>query len=103
MPHAPLDGPRHEASSGTTKSLVILTHGYGASGHDLIELGKQLAPAFPNTTFVAPNAPEPCAIAPEGYQWFPLSPNPPGSFRPPEEYYGGVESAAPVFNDFLDR
>lgn len=101
MAHAPLEGPRLEAQSGTTKSLIILSHGYGANGQDLLELGKQWAQAFPDTTFVAPNAPEPCPMAPGGYQWFPISHNP-GGLRSPDEYWNGVTHAEDVLNTFID-
>ncbi|MEM6933405.1 MAG: dienelactone hydrolase family protein [Pseudomonadota bacterium] len=68
----PLTGPRAEAKSGTTKSLVILLHGYGADGNDLFGLHQPLREYLPDTVFLAPNAPEPCAVNPGGYQWFPI-------------------------------
>lgn len=34
-----LDGPRIEPSRGEASSLVVLLHGYGANGDDLIALG----------------------------------------------------------------
>lgn len=99
---APLDGPRVEPSSGTTKSLVILLHGYGANGDDLIELGSQWAPVLPDTAFVAPHAPESCPIAPGGLQWFPLTHNP-GGFRSPEEYWDGVRHSEAALQGFIDK
>lgn len=101
MAHKPLDGVRLEALSGKTNSLVILLHGYGANGNDLIDLGKQWAPHFVNTSFVAVNAPEPCAISPTGLQWFPLTHNP-GGMRSPEEYWQGVCHAEDVLQAFID-
>ena len=102
MSHPPLTGPRVEAKSGTTKSLVIVSHGYGSNGDDLIQLASQWAPAFPDTVFVAPNAPEPCPIAPDGFQWFPLTHNP-GGLRSPDEYWNGVVHSEQVLHDFVDR
>ena len=67
-----LIGPKREAKSGTTENLVIFLHGYGADGADLINLGDVLADHLPNTTFIAPNAPEQCVNNPMGYQWFPI-------------------------------
>lgn len=67
-----LTGPKRAAASGTADSLVILLHGYGADGNDLIGLAEPLAPHLPNTRFVAPNAPEACLNNPAGYQWFPI-------------------------------
>ena len=63
---------RREAASGRTKSLAVLLHGYGADGADLIGLADMLAPALPDTAFIAPDAPERCSVNPMGYQWFPI-------------------------------
>lgn len=54
------------------KHLVVLLHGYGADGNDLIGLGKYWQQALPEALFVSPDAPEPCAENAFGYQWFPL-------------------------------
>lgn len=37
--------------------LVILLHGYGSNGNDLIGLSYALNDALPNYSFIAPNAP----------------------------------------------
>ena len=67
-----LTGPRRAARSGKATSLVILLHGYGADGNDLIGLAEPLAPHMPDTVFRSPNAPEPCRVNPMGRQWFPI-------------------------------
>ena len=67
-----LSGPERPAASGAADSLVILLHGYGADGNDLIGLADPLAPHLPDTAFMAPNAPDPCANNPAGFQWFPI-------------------------------
>lgn len=67
-----LTGPRAPAKSGTTRSLVILLHGYGADGNDLFGLHQPLAEYMPDTVFRAPNAPEKCSVNPMGCQWFPI-------------------------------
>lgn len=67
-----LSGPRRGPVSGDAKTMVILLHGYGADGNDLIGLADPLAPHMPDTVFLAPNAPEKCANNPFGYQWFPI-------------------------------
>ena len=61
-----------DAKSGTAKSLVIFLHGYGADGNDLLGLAEPLAQHLPDTTFVAPDAPEECRMNPMGFQWFPV-------------------------------
>ena len=66
-----LSGPIMAPVSGITKSVVILLHGYGANGDDLIGLAPALSAALPDTFFVAPNAPYPCPQNPlGGLQWF---------------------------------
>ena len=61
---------------GTTKSpkfLVILLHGYGANGENLIELANEFQPIIPDAYFIAPNAIEPWEGGfPNSYQWFSL-------------------------------
>jgi phospholipase/carboxylesterase len=91
-----LDGPRLAPASGRAEQLIVFLHGYGADGNDLIGLGRQWQGLLPNARFVAPNAPERCAMAPMGYQWFPLA------MRDPAERWEGVRKAAPALNGFLD-
>ena len=63
---------RRGAPKGAAQRLVIFVHGYGADGADLLGLSDVLQPHLPDTAFYAPNAPEPCAASPAGYQWFPI-------------------------------
>lgn len=89
------NAPRLEPD-GPVRALVVLIHGYGADGSDLIALGEAFAPALPGVAFVAPNAPEPCAGMPIGRQWFPLT------LRDPSEYWRGVQAAGPGLDRVLD-
>jgi phospholipase/carboxylesterase len=91
-----LSGPRLPPARGAATHLVVLCHGYGADGNDLIELAPMWQRELPTVAFVAPNAPEPCAAAPSRYQWFALS------RLDPHELERGVESASATLNDFLD-
>src|SRR5882757_10836042 len=93
---AELDAPRPEPRSGAANKLVVFLHGYGADGKDLIEIGRAWQQYLPDAAFVSPHAPEPCAGAPMGRQWFPLT------FRDPDERWKGVNAAAPGLNRFLD-
>jgi len=95
MPAA-LDGPRLTPRSGTVQQLVVFLHGYGADGNDLIEIGRAWQPLLPRAAFVSPHAPEPCAQAPVGRQWFGLT------FRDPNERWRGVNSAGPLVDHFLE-
>ena len=68
-----IDGPRIEPASGVkATSLVVLLHGYGSNGEDLIGLAPHWQPLLSTTAFVSPNAPQPCPGAPGGYQWWAL-------------------------------
>ena len=58
-----LDGPRIAPNRGRASSLVVLLHGYGANGNDLIAIATQWRNLMPGAAFVAPNAPEPLAAA----------------------------------------
>jgi len=89
-----LDGPRVPARSGGAKSLVILAHGYGSNGEDLIGLVPHWREALPDTAFVSPNAPEPCPGAPGGYQWW--------GFGGGGDRSAGVRTAAPILDVFID-
>ena len=87
------------AASGTTKSMIVFFHGYGADGADLLGLADPLAGHLPDTVFVAPNAPEPCNGNPFGYQWFPI-PWLDGSSQ--EAADQGLYQSAEDLNAFLD-
>ena len=94
-----LNALRREAASGTTRSVVVFLHGYGANGEDLLGLADPLSEHLPDTLFVAPDAPEACAGAPMGYQWFPI-PWIDGSSE--EESMRGMNAAVEDLNAFLD-
>jgi phospholipase/carboxylesterase len=92
-----LDGPRvAPAAGGPAQSLVILLHGYGSNGDDLISLAPHWRGLLPTTAFVSPNAPQPCPGAPGGYQWWALS----GGDR--GDRAAGAARAAPVLGAFID-
>ena len=91
-----LTGPRVVPRSGPARQLIVLLHGVGADGQDLIGLAPALAGFLPHAAFVAPNGPEPCDMAPFGYQWFSLQD------RRPEALRRGVQAAAPLVDAFLD-
>lgn len=67
-----LQSGRVEPLSGEMRSAVVFLHGYGANGADLLTLAEPLGEHLPDTLFVAPDAPESCAGAPIGFQWFPI-------------------------------
>lgn len=92
-----LDGPEVPPASGAAaRQLVILIHGLGADGGDLIALAPHLAHALPDAHFIAPDAPFPCDMAPYGRQWFSLQD------RDPQAMLSGLRMAAPILDGFID-
>jgi len=68
-----LEGPRLlPRSRGKTKKLVVLCHGYGSNGQDLLSLAHYWADLLPEVEFLAPNGPEVWETEASGYQWFSL-------------------------------
>ncbi|MCE0504612.1 alpha/beta fold hydrolase [Roseivivax sp. GX 12232] len=94
-----LQAGRKEPKSGDIRSVVVFLHGYGANGADLLGLADPLAEHLPDTLFVAPDAPEACAGAPFGFQWFPI-PWIDGSSQ--EDSEEGMRAAAQDLDAFLD-
>jgi phospholipase/carboxylesterase len=93
-----LTGPRHKPhDGGKPRQLVVLLHGVGADGNDLIGLAPYWAPMLPAAEFLAPDAPYPCDMAPFGRQWFSLQD------RSPEAILAGVRATAPILDAFLDE
>lgn len=70
-----LQGPTHAPASGAAPTAaVVLVHGYGASGDDLIGLAPFFAQALPHAIFYSPNAPEPWEGGMMGgRQWYSLA------------------------------
>ena len=92
-----IDGPSHGPHNGGKPGhFVVLLHGYGADGNDLIGLAPVLAPLMPDVVFHAPNAPYPCEGNPMGFQWFGIS------RLDPQVAAAGARSAAPFVDTFLD-
>jgi phospholipase/carboxylesterase len=91
-----LNGPRIEPRGGRASGLVVLLHGYGANGDDLIALGDGWRRSLPDAAFVAPNAPQSIPGMYGGLQWFPLT------LRDLSEYWRGVAAAQPALDRFLD-
>jgi phospholipase/carboxylesterase len=85
------------ASKGKPRQLVVLCHGVGADGNDLIDLAPYWGHAAPDALFVAPHGPEPFDMAPVGRQWFPI-----GDLDP-AKLGGGVRRAAKMLDAFIDE
>ena len=94
---AQLQGPSFGPSAGgPPRQLVVLLHGVGADGQDLIGLAPMLARDLPHARFVAPDGPQPCDLAPYGRQWFSLQDRRPSSMQ------AGIARTAPLVDAYID-
>jgi len=93
-----LSGPSEPPlSGGRPRQLVVLLHGYGTDGNDLIGLAAQWAPLLPDAEFLSPHAPFPCEIGGFGRQWFGFED------RTPEARLAGARAAGTLLDAFLDE
>ncbi len=83
-------------SGGSPKQIVLLLHGYGSNGADLISLAPHWQRELPDALFLAPNAPQRLGGL-SCYQWWPLT-----AFTP-QALAAGAGSAAPALDAFIDR
>jgi phospholipase/carboxylesterase len=98
-----LTGPRFgPAAAGAPRQLVVICHGVGANGQDLIGVAPMLAAALPHAVFTAPDGPEAYDMIPpgnpnEGRQWFSLKD------WHPEVMEAGVRAARDSLDRYLDE
>ena len=95
--HPTLEGPTlPPASGGAPDGIVVLLHGVGADGNDLIGLAPHFRSVLPGALMVSPNAPFAYDMAPFGRQWF--------SIRDLDarSRLAGVRAAAPILDAFID-
>ena len=59
-------------SKNKPRHAIVLCHGYGGDGKDISNLAINWQRFLPDAIFLCPNAPEVCAVNPNGYQWFNL-------------------------------
>jgi len=90
---------RRAARSGKARQMVVVLHGYGADGADLLGLADPLSPHLPDAVFYAPDAPDPCSGNPAGRQWFGI-PRFDGSTA--QQAMAGLARAADAVDRFLD-
>ena len=84
-------------SGAAPRQIVVLLHGYGSNGGDMIALAPHWQSALPDALFLAPHAPQRCAMMGAGYQWWGLS-----GFAP-SALTAGAASAAPAIDAFIDK
>jgi phospholipase/carboxylesterase len=108
-----LTGPARKPRSGkAATSVVVLLHGYGSNGDDLIGLVPFFARLLPDTAFHSPNAPNLLEGGfMGGYQWFGLAGYDPVAMMRDPKYLTdafralrpGTLAAADILNRFLDQ
>lgn len=84
------------ASGGPPREIVILLHGYGSNGADLLGLAPFWRRTRPHALFLAPNAPERCPGAPGGFQWWGLTQISRAAIA------SGAARAAPALDAYID-
>ena len=93
-----LVGPALPPATGQPpRQVVLLLHGVGADGNDLIGLAPLFQQVLPEAAFFSPNAPHRFDMAPFGYQWFSLR-----DFGP-EARLEGTRAAAPILDHYIDH
>lgn len=91
-----LSGPVVPPRQGEPRQLVVLLHGWGADGNDLIGLAPALQGALPHARFASPNAPDACDQNPMGRQWYSFMDERPAILKK------GYERAAGLIDAYLD-
>ena len=92
-----ISGPRvPPAAGGEARSLVVLLHGWGADGDDLISMAPHWGQLMPDAAFVSPHAPFPCDMG-YGRQWFSLDD------RTPAMLVARLKAVVPVVNTFIEE
>lgn len=83
-------------SDNKPTSMVVMLHGLGADGENLMDLAQFWQHDLPDTVFISPDAPFQCDMGPMGYQWFSLQ------TWSADSILDGVAGATPILNGFID-
>lgn len=83
-------------SGAAPKQILLLLHGFGSSGSDMISLAPTWQQHLPDALFLAPHAPQHSSFG-GGYQWWGLS------ALTPQALAAGAAQAAPAIDEFIDR
>jgi phospholipase/carboxylesterase len=79
------------------KKIILLLHGLGADGADLIDLAPFFSEKISDAIFFSPDAPFACDMAPFGRQWFSLQ------SRDEKSLYEGVQKAALILEKYIEE
>jgi len=107
-----LTGPVQMPRSGKPNAVVVMLHGYGSDGNDLIGLAPYFAQSLPQAAFYSPHAPNPLegGFGP-GRQWFSLRTYDPEAMRRDPKVRAaklatahlGAEATLAAVHKFLDQ
>lgn len=98
-----LSGPSVLPEGGKApEQIVLLLHGVGSDGQDLLGLAPYYQKVARNAVFIAPNGPQPFdggppELPPTGYQWFSLSEG------DPQRRFEGMKATAPIIDAYIDQ
>jgi len=90
-----LNGPSRLPVTSKANSAVIMLHGRGSDGNDMIGLVNYFQNNLPNTAFFAPHAPHSFEDSPVGFQWY--------SSSTPELRIQGVIDVASSVDMYIDQ
>ena len=97
---ASLEGPfAPSPARGADEAILILLHGWGADGHDLIDLAGPLQAQLPYLHLFTPHAPAPCTANPMGRQWFELTER---IFEKPASAVAEIDEVSLVINKMIE-
>ncbi len=95
---------RKDPISGRKPSyLIVFLHGYGANGADLFDLSNAFSNVMPDAYFLAPDAPNDCAMSPLGKEWFPIEKIPLGAVEASKEFLNFIKKEAEKIDINLDK
>lgn len=97
---ASLEGPFALANAtGADEAILILLHGWGADGRDLIDLAGPLQAQLPHLHLFTPHAPAPCTANPMGRQWFELTES---FFEKPASAVAEIDKVCQVIDEMIE-
>jgi phospholipase/carboxylesterase len=92
-----MNTPEIKALDGKAQKLIVMLHGVGSDGHDLISLVPYIQDELPEYHFLSPHGLEPYDMAPFGRQWFSLQD------RNPEILQKLIEKNAPLVSKMIQE
>jgi phospholipase/carboxylesterase len=104
-----LNGPELLPADSAVNSLIVMLHGFGANGADLIALAPYFQRTLQQTAFHSPDGAQVCEMTPMGRQWFSLARYDPEYLRRHtdsqqyafEAMYEGACDTAPVIENYI--